>query len=237
MPEKLDTYRKIELAEGVEVQLRPAGVFPRLLARLIDLAIFSAAMFLLMLVFSLVGLAVGVEASEGMAMLVAFVLFWFYEPLCERSKWGGTPGKKALKLKVVKMSGAPVGFQSAFMRLLLLWIDLMPLFGAVGVVSILVSRNSQRLGDLLAGTLVIYAVPPPVSEAKAIASPPIAPGVVLQREEELAFLEFAGRFESLSAERRAEIAGPLAGMQEVEKAPNATSFAMGVARWLQKAEG
>lgn len=236
MSEKLDTYRKIELAEGVEVQLRPVGVFPRLMARLIDAGIFVCIYIVLSIGMGLVSLALGEEGGAGVLYLIMFVLVWFYEPLFEMSKWGGTPGKKLMKLKVVKMSGTSVGFSSAFIRLLLLWVDLLPLAGAVGATSILVSSNSQRLGDLIAGTLVVYVKPSPLAEPSAIAGPAIPLGVRLQREEELAFLEFAGRYPLLSAERRAEIVAPLAALSEREKAPNETSLAMGVAKWLQKSE-
>ena len=233
---KLDNRREIELAEGVHIHLRPAGIYPRLLARMIDFMIFIAIFTVLSIVLNLVGLAVGGEVATGFYQLAAFFLYWFYDPFFEASKGGGTPGKRCLKLKVVRRSGAPVGFGSAFLRCLLFWVDAIPGLGAVGTVSILASRDSQRLGDLVADTLVIYRDPPAPPEVAGIPAPAVRPGVLLQREEQLAFLQFAARLSKLSASRQAEVTAPLATLEASRKSPNPTSFALGVARWLAQNE-
>lgn len=233
---KLDNRREIELAEGVHIHLCPAGLFPRLLARAIDATIWTAIYFAALLIFSMMGLVVGGEGGEGFALLTTFMMIWFYDPLFEASKFSATPGKMAMKLRVVRRSGAPVGFASGFLRCLLFWIDLLPGLGTVAIVSILASRHSQRLGDLVADTLVVYRNPPIVPEIASIPAPPVRPGLLLQREEQLAFIAFADRSPQLSAARQSEVTAPLAGLEAARQSPSTVSFALGVARWLSQNE-
>lgn len=233
---KLDNRREIELAEGVHIHLRPAGIFPRMLARILDGFIWIMAYSLVAWLFNFCGLVLGGEASAGINHLLAFGMVWFYDPFFEAGKKSATPGKRALGLKVVRRSGAPVGFASGFLRCLLFWIDFLPLFGGVGTVSILASKNSQRLGDMVADTLVVYSNPSVSPEVESIASPPMRPGILLQREEQLAFIGFADRVQGLSSARQQEVTAPLDGLDAAKNAPTTTSFALGVARWLSHQE-
>lgn len=233
---KLDNRCEIELAEGVHVHLRPAGVFPRLAARVIDFVIYVIVWVILAMAISYAGVVIGNAGSEGVFKLVAFVMVWFYDPFFEASKKSATPGKMAMQLKVVRRSGAPVGFGSAFLRCLLFWIDFLPFFGGVGITSILASKNSQRLGDMVADTLVVYRNPPAVPEVDSIGAPPVNPGLPLQREEQVAFMGFADRLQSLSPARQQEVTSCLANLETARKSPTTTSFALGVARWLSRQE-
>lgn len=236
MPTRLDNRREIELAEGVHIHLRPAGIYPRLLARVIDAGTIVLLYFLLSVVVALAGLVIGGEAGMGISILIAFFLLWFYDPCWEASKYSATPGKLALGLKVVRRSGAPVGFASGFLRTLLFWIDILPGLGMVGMISILFSKNSQRLGDIVADTLVIYGKAPETPHIPQLTIPACRPGVPLLRDEQLAFLQFAERSGSLSAERRSEIAEPLRALEGMQSSPNPETFALGVAQWLSRNE-
>ncbi|MGJ8723153.1 MAG: RDD family protein [Roseibacillus sp.] len=233
---KLDNRREIELAEGVHIHLRPAGLFPRMLARMIDMTIWVTVYLVVLMALSLTSWIVGGEASQGLSLLLTFVMVWFYDPFFEASKASATPGKRALKLKVVQRSGAPVGFASGFLRCLLFWIDILPGFGSVGAVSILASGNSQRLGDMVADTLVVYRSPSVVDEVDSIPSPPVRPGLLLQREEQLAFIGYADRYQRLSPARQSEVTAPLVALDAAQKSPNTSLFALGVARWLSQNE-
>lgn len=233
---KLDNRREIELAEGVHIHLRPAGIFPRMIARSVDMLIWGVAYTIVAIVLSLTAIFFGEEASSGFLQLLAFVMVWFYDPLFEASKASATPGKRVMKLKVVRRSGAPAGLTSGFLRCLLFWIDFLPLLGGVGTAAILASKNSQRLGDMVADTLVVYRTPPHIPELESIPAPPVRPGLLLQREEQLAFIDFADRMASLSPARQQEVTAPLASLEQAKKSPNTVSFALGVARWLSNQE-
>ena len=198
--------------------------------------IWTAIYFVALMVFSMTGWIVGAEGADGFALLLTFLMVWFYDPLFEASKHSATPGKRMMKLKVVRRSGAPVGFASGFLRCLLFWIDFLPGLGTVGIVSILTSRHSQRLGDLVADTLVVYRTPPLVPEVDSIPAPPVRPGLLLQREEQLAFMSFADRYQQLSATRQNEVTAPLTVLDSSQSSPSSASFALGVARWLSQNE-
>lgn len=72
---------------------------------------------------------------------------------------GASLGKRILRLKVLKERGGPCGFGAAFVRNFLRLIDMLPGLYIVGAISILRSANKQRLGDRLAGTIVVDARP------------------------------------------------------------------------------
>ena len=88
---RLDTLQSIELAEGVEIRLRTAGPYVRLLAYLLDLLIragISIAAYLLLL---LAGIIIGFNVAQGVGMLVTFGLTFFYYIIFEAGKRGASP--------------------------------------------------------------------------------------------------------------------------------------------------
>ncbi|HSJ44759.1 MAG TPA: RDD family protein, partial [Euzebyales bacterium] len=115
--------------------------------------------------------------APTVSLVLTFVV-WFGYPIAFETAWSGggrTPGKAALGLRVVTVEGAPVRFRHAAIRAALGLVDFAATFGLAAVVSSLVSRRHQRLGDLVAGTVVLrertgagpstsrdFAVPPAV---------------------------------------------------------------------------
>ena len=226
---KLDTLQRIEIAEGVEIRLRPAGPMVRLAAGLIDLAIQLGIFLALSILIRVVSSAVGSEIGLGVFLILFFLLYWFYSVPFEAGKRGATPGKRAMKLRVVQVNGGPVTWGQAFVRSLLRIVDGLPPIGLVpatylvGMFFCLTTRSFQRLGDLAAGTVVIYVReaesysrlrPPPLGALE-----PLAPTIVLSREEQQAIVAFYQRASLWSDERKIELAGrsgPLAGPGGVE---------------------
>ena len=142
----LDTLRRVPTPEGFELTLRLAGPVPRALAYAIDIAI-RAAIYLA-LSMSLPALVGG---GTGLMLIAAFLLEWFY-PVAFEVWWGGaTPGKRAFGLAVLSDNGTPVTFGASVTRNLLRAVDFLPMLYAFGLVSMLVSRDFKRLGDLAAG--------------------------------------------------------------------------------------
>lgn len=68
---------------------------------------------------------------------------------------GQTPGKRLVKIRVIQASGRPIGLFESMARNFIRFIDQIPFFYAVGVITMFVTRQHQRLGDLAAGTLVV----------------------------------------------------------------------------------
>ncbi|MEQ1788555.1 MAG: RDD family protein, partial [Acidimicrobiales bacterium] len=145
--------RGIVTPEGVVLDFETAGIASRALARVLDALIQGAALFalLLLVVLALPGTAGIVAAIIGVAAVVLG-----YPILCEVLMRGRSPGKAALGLRVVTVEGAPVAPRHAFIRSVLGVIDfLVPPGGLFAVVTTLLSPRSQRLGDLVAGTIVL----------------------------------------------------------------------------------
>src|SRR5690606_16737342 len=132
--------------------------------------------------------------------------------------------------RTVHDDGTPVGWGSSLTRNLLRFVDMLPFGYLLGLLASLNHPQFKRLGDLAAGTLVVYRDEPPLAaplpEGEAIRSP-----LILSLEEQRAILGFAERQGELSAARRSELAGILAAPLEVPPA-QAERQLNGIARAL-----
>lgn len=165
--------RPVVTPEAVPLDLEPAGIASRALGRAID----AAAQALLIVVVVLVaGVAAAGGVPDWMAVVVAIVgtaLAIFGYPALFEGLWRGrTPGKAAMGLRVYTEDGAPIGWLQAFIRSVLQLVDFfLPPGGLLAVLSALFTARTQRLGDLVAGTIVLRersAVAPPM----AVSFPP-----------------------------------------------------------------
>lgn len=222
---RLDNRLRVETPEGIDLLLRPAGLVPRALAFAIDLGIRGALLLGLFIGLGLLG-----ELGMGLATLLLFLVTWFYMVLFEVLNQGRSPGKQLLGLRVVHDDGTPVGWPAALTRNLLRFVDLLPFGYSLGILSCLNHPACKRLGDIAAGTLVIYrepaAIRPQLPEAAA-ERPPLA----LTLDEQRAILGFAERHAELSAARRQELAGLLAEVLDVPP-EQAEARLYGIARGL-----
>jgi hypothetical protein len=89
-------------------------------------------------------------------ILIPFLLQWGYFALFEGLWHGQTPGKRAAKIRVIQQSGRAITMFESLSRNFVRAIDFMPTFYVVGTISIFVTSRNQRLGDLVAGTLVVH---------------------------------------------------------------------------------
>jgi uncharacterized RDD family membrane protein YckC len=156
----------IRTPENIELRYALAGPGSRAAAYFIDLLIMLTAgqllvnliVFLIASLFSTFG--PGSELWAGaVATLFFFALYNGYFILFEWLLNGQTPGKRVLRLRVIKQGGYALRFVDTLLRNLLRVIDFIPLFYGVGLLSLLLTRQCQRLGDLVAGTLVVYQEP------------------------------------------------------------------------------
>jgi uncharacterized RDD family membrane protein YckC len=156
-PALVDTVVQIEIPEDVRLRFRLAGPGTRGLAYLVDLVfragIFWGTVVAVAAAFPLTQLA---GISWGILLMVLFTLEWGYGWFFEALWNGQTPGKRLLGIRVVREDGHPVGFYDALVRNLLRAADILPLFYAVGLVTMAITGRLQRLGDLLAGTMVVH---------------------------------------------------------------------------------
>jgi uncharacterized RDD family membrane protein YckC len=160
--------------EAVALEFQTANLGSRILAYLIDMAIVTVGILAGVFAVALLGQATDVVVPDWVALTIVLVLlpgWWLGYFVAFETLWRGrTLGKAALGLRVVTKEGAPVRFRHAAIRALLGLVDFALAGGFFAVVFILFTRDNQRLGDLVAGTLVLrersgLAAPAPVSFA------------------------------------------------------------------------
>ena len=148
---QLDNRVTFATPEGVTLELVLAGLGSRFLARLLDTVIQGAV---------IIALLVGVVAAgasgwlTAIAIVLAFLTLFAYDILLETLNNGRTVGKVAAGIRVVGRDGEPVRFLASAIRNIARVLDFLPFGYLVGSISIVVTGQSQRIGDLAAGTIV-----------------------------------------------------------------------------------
>ena len=222
----LDTARRIATPEGIELELRLAGPVPRAGAWALDFLLRLAILFLAGMILGALG-----GFGTGVFLLIWFFLEWLFPAWCEVNWGGATPGKKALGLAVLHDDGTPVRWPAALARNLLRAIDFLPLFYGIGLLTMVTNRDFKRLGDLAAGTIVVYREAKPRS-FQVPERTPLAPAVALTLPEQRAILDFAERVPGLTAERAEELAAIPRGLVGAASGPAATERLVRIANYL-----
>jgi len=199
----LDTLTLVETPEGIALQLRSAGAMARAAAWLFDLMIRIGLMWAVAVVIGVLG-----SSGMGLYLLALFAALWLYPVLFEVLRDGQTPGKRVMRLRVVNANGTPVTWIASIARNLMRTVDMLPFCYAFGLASCLIDPRGRRLGDLVAGTLVVY-VDASTSHAGAPNVPIVHVPLPLLAQERAAVIEFAERSAQLTPERQEELAALL----------------------------
>jgi uncharacterized RDD family membrane protein YckC len=152
----------IDTPEQIALEFPLAGVGSRFLALAFDTVLQTAALIVLILIALAArwtaSLTVPSVSPWALALLIAawFVVYTGYFALFESLWTGQTPGKRLVGLRVIEVSGRPVTVYGAIIRNLLRIVDQVPGIYAVAILSVLITRRQQRLGDLAAGTVVVH---------------------------------------------------------------------------------
>jgi uncharacterized RDD family membrane protein YckC len=213
---RISTEVIVETPEQIGFTFEIAGPSARMLAYLIDLAI---RLGVASVVGTIIMIATG-WASEGLAtglvLILLFAIEWLYNTLLEWLFNGVTPGKKALRLRVVRTDGVAVDFVRAAMRNLLRAADIFPFFYATGLLTMFFTGTQRRLGDLAADTMVVREERPRLRDLPPLPDRPVEltaaalAGLGL-RDRDLALVdEFFRRRHLFSADRAQELAAVLA---------------------------
>ncbi len=229
-----DTLQSIELADGVEIHLSVAGPGARSVAWMIDLAIYLGILIGVLVLIGLLSGFVGESIGNGVFLLAMFLLSWFYNVFFEMSSKSATPGQRTMGLKVASVTGGPVRLPQSIIRNLLRIVDFMPGAYLFGLVCCLFTDRFQRLGDLVADTVVVYAEPKVKSTPPAlINADAIAPPVALSWEEQAAVLQFLERAPNWSDARKLELSNLLTPLTKQDDMPGLTRLC-GMGLWLQQ---
>jgi uncharacterized RDD family membrane protein YckC len=224
----LDTVVAAETPEGITLELRPAGLPARFYAFLIDMLIRLAVVYAVAIFAAFAG---GIGLALWLILL--FAIEWLYPVAFELTRAAATPGKRALRLKVVMDNGLPITPAASMTRNLLRIADFLPFLYGFGIASMLVRRDFKRLGDLAAATLVVYE-PRPAPKAALRDIAPLAPVRPLVARDQAAVIALAARAPRLTAARVDELAALAAGVigDEGQTGPHVTRRVLSVAQWL-----
>jgi uncharacterized RDD family membrane protein YckC len=145
--------------EAVVLELETAGVASRVFAGVID-ALIQVVLYVVLLVVVLLALSISggltSQTTQAVGGIILFLVIFVYPIVSEMVGRGRTIGKSAMGLRVVTIEGAPIRFRHAALRSMGGLVDKwVPPGGLVGTFFVLGTPNRQRVGDLLAGTLVI----------------------------------------------------------------------------------
>ena len=152
----------IQTPENVAFGYQVAGIGSRFLASLLDTLIIIFLEFLVIVITLLSLRAFGqlnaTLASWAYAVLgiVGFLFFWGYYIFFEMLWNGQSPGKRWVGLRVIRTDGTPITLSESFIRNLTRLVDLLPAAYGVGIITMFIDKQSRRLGDLAAGTLVVH---------------------------------------------------------------------------------
>jgi uncharacterized RDD family membrane protein YckC len=216
-----------ETPEGILLELRPAGMCPRLYAFMIDWIIRLAIILAASVIAAFTG-GIGV----AFWLILIFGLEWFYPVAFELTASGATPGKRVFGLKVVMDDGLPVTAAASLARNLLRAADFLPFGYGLAIVSMLIRPDCKRLGDIAAATLVVHrrSVTPRIALDDV---PPVVPVRALAPEDQAALVALAGRAQRLTPARLDELAALAASVSgdAGRSGPEVTRRVLGVAQW------
>ncbi len=145
--------------EKTIVTYRLAGVGSRIVAHVIDIALIIVLLMVIGTIGGLFGL-LDPNIAQAVILLATFLVPFLYFILFEGFMKGQTPGKKATHLRVSMEDGTPITFMASVTRNLLRPGDMLPLLYFIGMVAMFTNPKSQRIGDLVAKTVVLHEKPP-----------------------------------------------------------------------------
>jgi len=158
----------IETPEQTSLEFPLAGVGSRCLALLLDTLIQVGAYIVLGILYAILQAAFPSDLTDtgakgvwlvAILLLLGFCVYMGYFAFFEAIWNGQTPGKRIAHLRVIQQSGRPIQVWQAVVRNLMRLVDQLPGFYAVGLTSALISKQNRRLGDFVAGTVVVHERP------------------------------------------------------------------------------
>jgi len=150
---------KVSTTQNIDIEYDVAGLGERIAARLIDMGIF---ILLYILGAILAGILFGAGADEVgfVVLLIIFGVFYvFYDLVCELFFNGQSVGKRAMKIKVISLDGAQPSLGQYLLRWTFRIVDFLLTSGLGALISVAVTTNKQRIGDIVANTTLIKTTP------------------------------------------------------------------------------
>jgi uncharacterized RDD family membrane protein YckC len=240
---------EVETPDHIVLRYDLAGGGNRGFAALVDFIVaslvFVGALYLFSLFTNVAGPAGG--PFFGLVVLLTFTLAWSYFVLLEWLWQGQTVGKRLYGLRVIRDDGAPAGFVAVLIRNLIRIVDFLPAFYGLGLLMIIFTSRSQRLGDLAAGTYVVRAPRPQLDYFSLRTMSPLGEGRAIETaglsgEMQRLVREFVARESRLAPQDRVRLAKQIADGIRPHATPAAedtddVEFLRAVARALRATGG
>jgi len=158
-----DETLDIQTPENVAFDYHVAGIGSRFLSTMIDMILIVLVEVVVIFAMLLILRAFGDDPFSNQASawviaifgLVTWLFFWGYYVFFELLWNGQSPGKRWVGLRVIRGDGTPITMSESFIRNLVRIIDFLPATYGIGVITMFIDKQSRRLGDLAAGTLVV----------------------------------------------------------------------------------
>jgi len=240
---------EVETPDHVVLRYDLAGGGNRGFAAGVDFVIatlvFAGAFFGMSLLVRAFG-EIGAQLFGVLTLLTSFIA-WSHFIVLEWLWQGQTVGKRLYGLRVIRDDGAPAGFIAVLIRNLIRIVDFLPLFYGLGLLMIIGTSRSQRLGDLAAGTYVVRAPRPQLDYFSLRTVTPVATGAVVETralpgEVQRLVREFVARESKLASADRLRIAHQIAEAvrpyaRDLETTADDVEFLRAVARSLRATGG
>jgi len=146
----------VSTPERVAFQYEIAGIGSRFLAQFIDVLIITGIQIVITIgAGALGGIFGSAQVFALVELILTFILIAGYFLISEAAMNGQTLGKRSVRLRAVGDHGEPLTLGQAAIRNLVRIVDFLPLFYAIGIVTMFSNSRAKRLGDFAAGTLVV----------------------------------------------------------------------------------
>ncbi len=218
---------EVETADHVMLRYDLAGAGNRGFAAVVDVVVAGLLLAGMIALWSVVQAAVGpvlLRPLAGLAVLIALLIAWAYFVLLEWLWEGRTLGKRLFGLRVISADGSPASFTAVLIRNLVRVVDFLPAFYGLGLLAVVATSRSQRLGDVAAGTFVVRAPRPSIDLISLRTIAPAAPATLRVRgmsgELQRLVREFVARERSLAEPDRRRVAAAIASALR-ERLPDA----------------
>lgn len=240
---------EVETPDHVVLRYDLAGAGNRGYAALVDFVIATLVVLGAVFAFESLNDLAGGSALQffGVSVLLTFTVAWAYFVLLEWLWQGQTVGKRLFGLRVIRDDGAPAGFVAVLIRNLVRIVDFLPGFYGLGLLFIILTSRSQRLGDIAAGTYVVRAPRPRLDHFSLRTMTPLSSGVVVEThrlpgEAQRLVREFVAREAKLRPADRARVASQIAERvrpyaRDVDPTTDDVEFLRAVARAMRASGG
>jgi uncharacterized RDD family membrane protein YckC len=151
----------LETPEQLELNYNLARLGSRFIAAAWDSLFIVLLEILLIFAVAFLVYNIGVDNSlnnwvVGIAIFLAFLIFWSYYVIFEILWNGQSPGKRLAGIRTVRSNGAPITLSESAIRNLVRLVDFFPGLYSMGVIVMFIDLKSRRLGDFAAGTVVVH---------------------------------------------------------------------------------